>query len=227
MEVLLNQQFKLQKHEVPHREAESTDHTRTLSIDNKSDKVNRNPRKSSQQQKLISTHKSSIPGDIIEVIRDDVAVKKRKPRRLVSHNKDLVKQLYEKLSNEEINFDNVYATLEKHIDEQPVDLNVLYALTYSSVYLYRNKLLNYYYYSISKQKMKYTKINRNENIDPPLHQIPVSEMGWDIIYAVLEFYINENPEENDRDLVLKYLINLSTTMFEKKIEFLLLLSRLN
>lgn len=134
----------------------------------------------------------------------------------MNQNKDLVKQLYEKLFNEEIHCDNVYTSLEKYIDEQPATLDVLYALSDSSVYLYRNKLLNYYY-SISKLKMKYTKINRNENIDPPLQQIQVIDMGWDIIYAVLEFYKNENPEVNDRDIVLKSLINLSTTMFEKKI----------
>ena len=134
----------------------------------------------------------------------------------MNQNKNLVQQFHEKLSNEEIDFDNVYATMEKYIDEQPADLDVLYALTESSVYLYRNKLLDYYYV-ICNQKMKYTKINRKENIDPSLQQIPVGEIGWDIIYAVLEFYINENPEEKNKDIVLQSLINLSTILFEKKI----------
>ena len=76
--------------------------------------------------------------------------------------------------------------------------------------------MNFYY--VLDEKHNYHKVEKIDKTDiVPQQPMPFLQTEWDVIYTVLEYYINENPEAHDRDRVLNSLVDLSGFMFGKNI----------
>ena len=120
-------------------------------------------------------------------------------------------------SLEMIDFNIIYKTIEKYIQQQnEKDQDVLYALSETSIFLYRKNILNFYY--VLDEKHNYHKVEKIDKTDiVPQQPMPFLQTEWDVIYTVLEYYTNENPEAHDRDRVLNSLVDLSGFMFGKNI----------